>query len=195
MNWVDLLIVAVVAWTTFLGFRTGLIRQAVWLVAIILGIVLAGALYDDLAANLDFLIDDRTTRNFIAFVAIVGGVIVAGAVLGQLLKTTASLLMLGPLDAIGGGVLGLIRGVLYVQAALFVLAVFPANETLARGVDDSDVAAYFLDEAPVISFALPSEFENPRQQLEAWRERAAALLPALEGVPTSSDGDSDDSEE
>lgn len=191
MNWVDLLIVAVVAWTTFLGFRTGLIRQAVWLVAIILGIVLAGALYDDLAANLDFLIEDGATRNFIAFIAIVAGVVVAGAVLGQVLKTTASLLMLGPLDAIGGGVLGLIRGVLYVQAALFVLAVFPANDTLANGVGDSDVAAYFLDEAPVIGVALPSEFENPRQQLEAWRARAAVLLPLLDGVPASSNGEGD----
>src|SRR5690606_18468793 len=34
MNWVDLVIIAVVAWTAFNGIRTGLIRQVVWLVAI-----------------------------------------------------------------------------------------------------------------------------------------------------------------
>lgn len=188
MNWIDLLIVAAIAWTTFNGFRTGLIRQVVWLLAIILGIIVAGVLYDDLAANLDFVIDDATTRNFIAFAAIVVGAVVAGAVLGQVLKTTASILMLGPLDSIGGGVVGLVRGLLYVQAALFVLAVYPANEALAKGVADSTVAPYFLDDAGVIGVVLPEQFSDPLRQLEEWRESVASLLPTLEGVATSAEG-------
>ena len=185
MNWVDLLIVAFIAWMTFRGFQSGLIRQVVRVVAIIAGIVLAGLLYDDLSANLDFLIDDVTTRNLVSFVAIVAGMVIAGTVLAQLLKTTAGILMLGPIDSIGGGVLGFIRGVLYVQVALFVLAVFPANESLSKGVADSSVAAYFLDTVPVISIALPSEFDHPGDQLQEWRERLSALLPNMpDGMPT-----------
>jgi len=193
MNWVDLLIVALIAWMTFRGFQSGLIRQVVRVVAIIGGIVLAGLLYDDLSANIGFLIEDATTRNLVSFIAIVAGVVIAGTVLAQLLKTTASILMLGPLDSIGGGVLGFVRGVLYVQAALFVLAVFPANETVSKGVADSTVAAYFLENVPVISIALPSEFDHPGDQLQEWRERVSAFFPDLpDGVPAGSgDGGTD----
>ncbi|MCK9487356.1 MAG: CvpA family protein [Dehalococcoidia bacterium] len=187
MNWIDLLIVAVIAWTAFNGFRTGLIRQVVWLTAIVVGIVLAGLLYDDLAANLDFVIEDSTTRNLVAFAAIVLGAVVAGAVIGTVLKTTASLFMLGPLDSLGGAAVGLVRGVLYVQAALFVLAVYPASEGVGRGIADSSIAAYFLDDVGIISVVLPDQFRDPLDQLESWRDTLASFIPDLQDAATSAE--------
>ncbi len=188
MNWVDLLIAGAIAWTTFRGLRTGLIRQAVWLIAVLLGLFLAGALYDDLSANLDFVIDDQTTRDLVAFVAIILGSVIAGMVLGEVLRTTATLLMLGPMDALGGGVLGFIRGLVYVQLMLFAFAVFPASDDLAKGIDDSTLAPYFLDEIGFVGVALPSEFDDPMQQLDVWREAFGALFPRLpEGELPASD--------
>lgn len=181
MNWVDLLIAAAIAWTTFRGLRTGLIRQVVWLVAVLAGLLLAGALYDDLSANLDFVIDDQTTRDLVAFVAIILGSVIAGIVLGEVLRTTATLLMLGPMDSIGGGVVGFIRGLVYVQLALLAFAVFPANETLAKGIDESTLAPFFLDEIGFVEAILPDEFEDPMGQLERWRGALGLLLPQLPG--------------
>ena len=190
MNWVDLAIVGVIALSAFRGFTTGLIRQIVWLIAIVLGIVLAGLLYDDLSANLDFVIDDETTRNLVAFAAIAGGVVIAGMVIGQVLKTTASLLMLGPVDSIGGAVLGLIRGVITVQFILIAMSVFPAQATVADAIGESTLAPYFLEDIPLTEFGLPSEFEDPLGQLEQWRRVAAALLPdgLGGGVPADAAG-------
>lgn len=187
MNWVDLLIAGAIAWTTFRGLRTGLIRQVVWLLAVVGGLLLAGALYDDLSANLDFLIDDETTRNLVAFAAINLGAVIAGMVLGEVLRTTATILMLGPLDSIGGAVVGFIRGLVYVQLALFALAVFPANEDLAKGIDDSTLAPYFLDEIGFVGVGLPSEFNDPKGQLEAWRDALGAFFPDVPSgeVPAS----------
>src|SRR5690606_1465532 len=164
MNWVDLLIAAAIAWTTFRGLRTGLIRQVVWLVAVLAGLLLAGALYDDLSANLDFIIDDQTTRDLVAFVAIILGSVIAGIVLGEVLRTTARLLMLGPMDSIGGGVVGFIRGLVYAQLALLAFSVFPANETLAKRIDESTLAPFFLDEIGFVEAILPDEFEDPMGQ-------------------------------
>lgn len=179
MNWVDLLIAGAIAWTTFRGLRTGLIRQVVWLVAVFAGLLLAGQLYDDLSANLDFVIEDETTRNLVSFAAIILGSVVAGMVLGEVLRTTATLLMLGPVDSIGGALVGLVRGLVYVQLALIAFAVFPANDDLARGIDDSSMAPFFLDDIGFVGAVLPSEFEDPTDQLEDWRERFGALLPSL----------------
>jgi len=192
MNWVDLLIAGAIAWTTFRGLRTGLIRQAVWLLAILVGLFLAGELYDDLSANLDFLIDDETTRNLVAFAAIILGSVIAGMVVGEVLRTTATMLMLGPVDALGGGLLGFVRGLVYVQLTLFAFAVFPANENLAKGIDDSTLAPYFVDEIGFVGVGLPAEFENPMQQLDVWRDTLGALIPGLpEGQLPASDSASD----
>ncbi len=181
MNWVDLLIAGAIAWTTFRGLKTGLIRQAVWLIAVLLGLYLAGLLYDDLSANLEFLIDDETTRNLVSFVAIIVGSVIAGMVIGEVLRTTATILMLGPMDALGGAVIGFVRGLVYVQLVLFAFAVFPANEDFAKGIDDSTLAPYFLDELGFVGVALPGEFEDPMGQLDAWRDALGAWLPGLPG--------------
>lgn len=179
MNWVDLLIAAVIAWTTLRGFSAGLIRQTVMLLAVVAGIFLGGMLYDDLAENLDFLIEDATTRNLVGFGAIVIGTMIAGSVLAAVLKTTASLLLLGPVDSIGGAVVGFLRGLLYVQLALIAFAVFPASEVASKAVDDSRLAPLFLERLPLAEIGLPSEFADPLEQLEAWRETLGALAPIL----------------
>lgn len=187
MNWVDLLIAGLIAWTTFRGLRTGLIRQVVWLIAVVLGIVLAGQLYDDLSANLSFVMDPGPTRDLVAFGAIVLGAVLAGIVVGEFLRTTASILMLGPIDSLGGALVGLLRGVIYVQLILVALAVFPANDTLTRGVDESTLAPFFLDEIGFVNVGLPSEFNDPLDQLDRWRGALGALLPHLPDIemPTS----------
>lgn len=186
MNWVDLLIVAVVAWTTFRAFSVGLIREVVTLVAVVAGILLAGAFYDNLSANLEFLIEDQTTRNLIAFVSILAGTMVAGQVLGGMLKQFANLLLLGPLDHIGGAAFGFLKGMLVVEVALLALAIFPAIQLVSRSVDDSRLAPFFLDTVPVAEVGLPSEFQHAREQLDAWRERLNSYLQT-NGAPDAAD--------
>jgi membrane protein required for colicin V production len=176
LSWVDLVIVAVLALVTFRAFVNGLIREVVTLVAVIFGVLIAGFLYDDLSANLEFLINDDPTRDLISFIAIFAGIVVAGQIGGTLLKQTAGLLLLGPLDHVGGAVFGFIKGILLVQMALIAFAVFPAVEFISRGVDDSRLAPFFLETIPIAGVGLPSEFDTPLDDLEVWRERLAALL-------------------
>ena len=71
------------------------------------------------------------------------------------------------------------RGLVYVQLVLFAFAVFPANETLAKGIDSSTLAPFFVDEIGFVGVGLPAEFNNPMGQLEAWREQLGGLLPQI----------------
>ena len=88
MNWLDLLIVGILAWFTFRAFTNGLIREVVSLLGLIAGVVLAGTFYDDLSANLEFVIEDATTRRLIAYGAIFIGTTVAGMVIAAVLHET-----------------------------------------------------------------------------------------------------------
>lgn len=186
MNWVDLLIVAIIAWTTFRAFTTGLVRELVTLLGLVAGLLLAGAFYNNLADNLAFLIDDTTTRQLISFGAIFAGTAIAGQVLGAILKQTAGLLLLGPLDHLGGALFGFAKGLLLVEVMLIAISVFPAQASVARGVDDSTLAPLFLDHLPVAQLGLPGEFSDPLQQLDHWRQLLGAVIPQREatGSPT-----------
>lgn len=190
MNWVDLVIVAIIAWSAFRAFRMGLVRELTALIAVIAGIFLAGALSDDLSANLDFLIDDASTRNLVAFIAIFAGTLIAGQVLSAVLSDVAGMLLLGPLDHIAGAIFGLLQGILVVQVLLIGVAVFPAAASVSSAVDDSKLADVFLDKLPSIDRLLPERFRNPMDQLQKWREVTSLLQPVpaqgtiLPGVPT-----------
>ncbi|MBM4411545.1 MAG: CvpA family protein [Chloroflexi bacterium] len=189
MNWVDLVIVAIIAWSAFRAFRTGLIRELTALVAVVAGIFLAGALSDDLSANLDFLIADERTRDLVAFVAIFAGTLVAGQVLSAVLSDVAGMLLLGPLDYIAGAIFGLVQGVLVVQVLLIAVAVFPAAVSVSRAVDDSQVADFFLESLPSVDRLLPERFRDAAGQLDEWRDITSRLQPIptqeqiLPGVP------------
>ena len=187
MNWVDLVIVAIIAWSAFRAFRAGLVRELTALIAVIAGIFLAGALSDDLSDNLDFLIDDASTRNLVAFIAIFAGTLIAGQVLSAVLSDVAGMLLLGPLDHIAGAIFGLVQGVLIVQVLLIGVAVFPAAASVSSAVDDSKLADVFLDTLPSIDRLLPERFRNPMDQLQQWREVTSGL-PSIPAPATPAAG-------
>lgn len=176
MHWLDLLIVAVISWLTFTAFSRGLIREIVTLMALIVGAVVAGAFYDELSTNLEFLIDDSTVRNLLSFGALLGGILILGQLLAGVLRRTAGLFMLGPFDHLGGAAFGLAKGVLLVEVALISVSVFPASTTVATAIDESTLAPVFLERAPVAELALPPEFDNALDRLREWQQSVPASV-------------------
>ncbi len=160
MYWLDLIIVATIAWFTFAAFSSGLIREIVTVVAVVAGGVLAGRFYADLADNIEFLISDDTTRSLVAFVAIFAGIVVLGQVAGIMLRRLASILMLGPFDHLGGALFGFAKGLLLVEILLIVVSAYPVSSRFDEAIDRSALAPVFLDGVPVMLRLLPDEFSE-----------------------------------
>jgi membrane protein required for colicin V production len=184
LHWIDLLIVGVIAFLTFRAFSNGLIREVVTLGALVAGVFVAGTYYERLSADIAFLISDERTRTLIAFLALFGGMLVLGQLLGLLLRKTAAVLMLGPVDHLGGAVFGFVEAVLLVQVLLFAVAVYPPANGVAAAVDESRLAPLFLDTVPGAGLALPSEFKDALHQLERFRQAGNAIKQGL--TPPSS---------
>lgn len=180
MNWLDLAIAGVIAWMTFSAFRTGLIRVVASFASTILGAVLAGRFYGRLAENIEFMVENPEIRNLVAFVAIFAGLVILGQVIAAMLKTVTSLLFLGPLDHLGGAVVGLIQGVLVVELLLFAVTTFPATPGLARALEGSTLAPVFIERIPVFERLLPVEF---RAALDAFRAASQFLPGGMPGMP------------
>jgi membrane protein required for colicin V production len=160
MNWLDLAITGVIAWSTFSAFRAGLIRVSVSLASVVAGALLAGRFYGRLADNIDFLVAEPQLRRLIAFMAIFVGLIVLGQVLGALLKSVSALLFLGPLDHLGGAVFGFVQGVLVVELLLFLFTAFPVIGGLPHTLDGSTLAPVFIERIPIFELLLPKEVRD-----------------------------------
>ena len=174
MHWLDLVIVAIVAWLTFSAFSAGLIREFVTIVAVVGGAALAGRFYAELAADIEFLIGDESTRNFVAFAAIFAGAVVLGQIAGAMLRQVAAMLLLGPFDHLGGALFGFAKAILLVEIILIVASAYPISADFDAALDQSALAPVFLDRAPVMLRLLPHEFSDALDALD----EVPAGLPA-----------------
>jgi len=159
MNSLDFAIIFVIIGFVVGAYAAGLIREAVTLVAAILGIVVAGLLYDDLAADILVFMNDEDAAQAISFLILVGAVYLFGQIVALMLSRTASLLMLGWADHAGGAVFGFLKGLIVVQALLIVLAAYPSLG-MKDAVAGSQLAPYFVDDVDILLWVLPDNFDS-----------------------------------
>ena len=164
MNWLDVIVVLIVAWFTFAAFWAGLIREVVTIVGVALGIVLAGFFYQDLADDVKLVIDTDNAPPIIAFLLIFGACTLAGQLAAMVLKQTASLLMLGTFDHLLGAVFGFVKGIAIVEILMILFVTFPALG-LKDAIDESLFGPLFLDGIPFLLKILPSEFDSAVEAL------------------------------
>ncbi len=109
MNWLDIVIVVAVVIPTVIGLRIGMIKAALSLAGLIVGVIVAGRYYLPLSEKLTF-ISSPSVAEIAAFIIILIGIMIIAAVLAWLLKWTASVIMLGWVNHLGGAVFGLVLG-------------------------------------------------------------------------------------
>jgi membrane protein required for colicin V production len=154
VNWLDIIIVIILGFSTFMGFKQGFVTGLLSLIGIIVGVVLASNFYEPLGNVLGF-INNEAAANIFAFIIIVGLVMALMAILAGLIKALLNAIMLGWIDHIGGGVFGFVMSFLSISALLAIIVKY----TNASFITDSALAGFLLDTFPVIMGLLPSEFD------------------------------------
>ena len=163
MNWLDAVIVIALIGFTLAAFRAGLIREVVTLVAVVVGVLVAGHYYDDLADDVLLFIKNDKAAKAIAFLTLFGSVAL-GQLAAFLMKRAASMLLLGWLDHLAGGVFGLLKGLILVELFLMFFATYPYLG-LDNAIDGSGIAPLFLDNGPALLKLLPGEFNRAVEAL------------------------------
>ena len=159
MNWLDIVIIVVLAISTFLGLRIGIIKAVLSLAGVIVGVVLAGQYYVALADVLPFFSETSNVAKVVAFAIILIGVMVIAIVLARLLKWAASVIMLNWVNQLGGAVFGLALGAIFCGA---LLATWVKWLGVGSTITESVVSAFLLDKFPLILALLPDEFDAIR---------------------------------
>jgi membrane protein required for colicin V production len=158
MNWLDIVILVVLAVATLSGLIIGLVSAALSLAGIIVGIMLAGRYYLAFSQHLGFISSENVAQ-IVAFAIILFGVMLIAIVLALVLRWAFSLINLGWLDRIGGAVFGLVAGTLLCGAVLAMWAKFMGAGATVTG---SALASFLLEHFPIVLGLLPAEFDTVR---------------------------------
>ena len=158
MNWLDIVIVVAVVIPTVIGLRIGMIKAALSLAGLIVGVIVAGRYYLPLSEQLSF-ISQESVAEIAAFIIILVGIMIIAAVLARLLKWTASVIMLGWVNHLGGAVFGLVLGAILCGALLAIWVKFLG---VTGAITESNLASILVDFFPLVLALLPDEFDAVR---------------------------------
>ncbi len=157
MNWLDILLLLILAASIFTSLRKGLSREIIGLVAVAAGLLLAIWLYGTAGGFLEPYVSSPAVAHFAGFCLVFFGALLAGSlvsyVAGRFLRVTG----LSFFDHLLGAAFGLLRGVLIGVAVVMGLMAFSPPDGPPRSVVRSRVAPYVVDAARVVASMAPHE--------------------------------------
>ena len=160
MNWLDAVLVLILALSIFAGIRKGLSRQIVGLVAAIVAIVVGLWSYGLVGGILEPYLSSRRLANFLGFVVIFCGVMILGAIVGYLIHKFLKFTGLSFFDRVLGGGFGLLRGALIAAALVLGIMAFSAEGKPPQSVVQSRVAPYAVGAARIFASMAPHELRE-----------------------------------
>jgi membrane protein required for colicin V production len=158
MNWLDIVIIIVLIVPAFIGLKTGIIKILLTVAGLVVGVVLAGRFSTGLGERMTF-ISNTGVAKVVAFAIILLVVMALAAVAAAFLKGIASTLLLGWVNRLGGAVLGLVLGGIFIGAILTMWVKFLGPGST---ITDSALAGFLLNGFPVVLGLLPSDFRSVR---------------------------------
>jgi membrane protein required for colicin V production len=162
MNWLDIVIIIFLAFTTITGLSRGLVKTVIPLLGIILGIVLAGHFYGSVANWLSHWSHSPSQAKIVGFTIILFLVVIVSLIIALLVSKFLKLLLLGWIDKLGGAVFGFVIGGLVCGAILTIITKY--NFAGIEGsIQGSSLASFFVAHFNMALPLLPKGFDEVRQ--------------------------------
>jgi membrane protein required for colicin V production len=160
MNWLDVVVLAVLAVSVAMSFRKGLSREVIGLATVVLAILLGIWFYGTAGSFLAPYLSSRALANFAGFLLVFGGVMLLGHlvsyVVGRFLKVTG----LSIFDHLLGAVFGALRGILVSVALIMAIMAFSQGDKPPSSVVNSCTAPYVVDAARGFAALAPYELKE-----------------------------------
>ena len=158
MNWLDIVISVTMGIAAFIGYKTGVIKGFLSIIAVIGGVVLAGQFGDTVGDKMTFI--DNPDGATIAGCSVVFGAVFIGALItSSVLRKLLDFILLGWVDNLGGAALGIGASAIVWASAIAVAGSFPGG-FLNDAVEESSLAPDLADKIPFVLDLLPEEYSD-----------------------------------
>ena len=139
MNALDIALLILLGWSTYKGWRTGLLQALLGLVGLIVAYVLALAYGQEIGHAL-MGENASTLTGILGIIVTFFGVAIAVYVGARLVKAFLHATPLGIFDAAGGGILGLAQGVLGFGLLILLAYSYPIHSRIPEQIEASQLA-------------------------------------------------------
>jgi membrane protein required for colicin V production len=160
MNWLDVVLLAILAASVAMSFRKGLSREIIGLASVVLAILMGIWFYGTAGALLTPYLSSRALANFAGFLLVFCGVMLAGHlvsyIVGRFLKVTG----LSIFDHLLGAVFGALRGLLISVALIMAIMAISQGDKPPSSVVNSRTAPYMVDAARAFAAMAPHELKE-----------------------------------
>jgi len=187
MNWLDIVLLLVLAASVASSLRKGLTREIIGLASVVLALFLGCWFYGLAGAFLVPYVSSRGIANFAGFALVFVGVMVAGALVSALAGRVLKFSGLSFVDHLLGAAFGVLRGLVISIALVMAIMAFSTGGEPPAAVVRSRVAPYVAEAARVFASMAPYElkqgFRTTHARVKsAWED---AVKKGIRGVPNS----------
>jgi len=155
VNWLDYVIIGVIALSVVISFFRGFIREALALLVWACAVVVAWAFFRELAVHLEPWIGVPSLRYAAALAILVIGVLIVGGLVTYLVGELVERTGLSGTDRMMGMVFGAARGVLLIAVAVLIAGLTPLPED--PWWQESSLVSYFEETAIWLRELLPDD--------------------------------------
>ena len=188
MNWLDAVLLVILAASVFASFRKGFSREVIGFVAVILALLLGSWFYGTAGALFTPYLSSPAAAHFAGFLVVFCSVLLLGAVISAIVGKFLKITGLSIFDHLLGAGFGLARGVLIAVALILGLMAFSPSGHPPASVVHSRTAPYVVDAARLVASIAPHEvregFRKSYGQVKLVWEKAvedgARKLPGAE---------------
>ncbi|MBI51652.1 MAG: hypothetical protein CL779_00340 [Chloroflexi bacterium] len=138
-NLFDYFSIATIIFFVFKGYKNGIIIEIATGVGIFVGLIIAKSFYSELSNNINFLIEEKLSREIFAFLSLFVSSIILANILGRILKQIIGLIFLGQLDKFLGAGFGLLKSILILKIIILLISNIPLENQLVNSAKNSYV--------------------------------------------------------
>jgi membrane protein required for colicin V production len=162
MNWLDWILLVVIAGSIIASFRTGFSRELIGLISMIVALFCGLWFYGSAGAFLLPYVSSKEIAYLCGFLIVFVGVLIAGAIIGCLFSRLVKAAGLGLFDRVLGAGFGAVRGLLFAVALILAIVAFsPGGSDAPPGaVVHSRFAPYVIDTAHLFASLAPRELKD-----------------------------------
>ena len=171
MNGLDFVFIIIILLGLVRGLFRGLVKEFASIVGLIFGFLVANQYYQAVTERLMVIMPDEQIAGIVSyafiFIAVLGAILLAGLGFRELLKLS----MLGWLDRLSGGILGLLKGGLVCSLVLLLLTTFmaPGSRLLKESTLSPYISTFTQQLSRLIPKDMKTQFEARSEDLqESW---------------------------
>ncbi|MFC1663465.1 CvpA family protein [Patescibacteria group bacterium] len=170
MSLFDLVILVVLAGYVWLGFGTGLIQVGGSIIGLIVGAWLAGLWYEGFAGTLMPLVgNNENAANILSFFILFLIISKAIGIVAMIIDRSFRLIAIVPgmkmLNRLGGAVLGLIEGILFLGLVLTFAEPFAAGTVFENPINNSQFVGVLMGSVGWLAPLLPDVVDQFKERV------------------------------